>query len=210
MKPEADKDILAYERELESRGFRLIAGTDEAGRGPLAGPVVAAAILLPLDEASLIPGVRDSKKLTEKKREALFPVLKEKAIAWGIGYALPDEIDAINIREASRLSMKRAVESLSVQPDFLLVDAEKNLDVAMQQAGIVHGDDLSYLIGAASVIAKVTRDHWMLEIDREFPQYGFAKHKGYGTKDHMAALDAYGPCRWHRETFIKNWRAGRP
>ncbi len=204
-----DKDILAYERELLAKGYRLIAGTDEAGRGPLAGPVVAAAIVLPLDEDSIIPGVRDSKKLTEKKREALFPILKEKALAWAVGYALPDEIDAINIKAASRLSMKRAVEALCVQPDFLLVDAEKDLDVSMPQAGIIHGDDLSYLIGAASVIAKVTRDHWMEEIDKEFPQYGFSKHKGYGTKDHMAALDEYGPCRWHRETFIRNWRASR-
>ncbi len=204
-----DKDILAYEKELQSKGFRLIAGTDEAGRGPFAGPVVAAAIILPLQEDLLIPGVKDSKKLTEKRRESLFPILKEKAIAWGVGYALPDEIDAINIKQASRLSMKRAVENLSVQPDFLLVDAEKDLDVSMSQAGIIHGDDLSYLIGAASVIAKVTRDHWMLEIDREFPQYGFARHKGYGTRDHIAALDEYGPCRWHRESFLKNWRASR-
>jgi len=202
-----DKDIFAYEMQLFREGYRLIAGTDEAGRGPLAGPVVSAAIILPLDEQLRIPGVRDSKKLSEKKRDALYDILISQAIAYGIGYSSPEEIDRINIREASRLSMKRAVENLEIVPDFLLVDAEKNLDVSMPQMGIIKGDDVSYLIGAASILAKVTRDRWMLQIHEEYPQYDFAKHKGYGTKAHMQALDQYGPCPWHRESFLKKWRA---
>ena len=172
-----------YENIKYAAGYTAVCGCDEAGRGPLCGPVVAAAVILPRDID--IPGLNDSKKLTEKKREALFEVIKEKAIAYAVAEASPEEIDEINILNASMLAMRRAVEALSVPADF------------------VKGDSLSMSIAAASILAKVTRDRGCAELDRLYPEYGIAKHKGYPTKEHMDAVRAYGPSPIHRKTFLK-------
>ena len=166
----------------------LIAGVDEAGRGPLAGPVVAAAVIL--DPMRPIAGLRDSKKLTEEARETLAPVIKEKALDWSVAHATVEEIDELNILQATMLAMKRAVMGLTVRP---------NIDIAVN--AIVGGDDKVAAISAASIIAKTTRDQWLIELDKEHPEYGFAKHKGYGTAEHLAALEKYGPLPAHRKTF---------
>ena len=187
------------ERERWQLGVRL-AGVDEAGRGPLAGPVVAACVAMPPEP--LLMDVNDSKKVSEKKREALYDEIYRVAQAVGVGVASVEEIETLNIKNAARLAMKRAIEA--AHPDRILVDAERDLDVDVPQEGIVHGDAECYCIAAASIIAKVTRDRMMLELDREYPQYGFAQHKGYGTAAHYEALRAYGPCPAHRRLFIRS------
>ena len=187
------------ERECWQLGVRL-AGVDEAGRGPLAGPVVAACVAMPPEP--LLMDVNDSKKVSEKKREALYDEIYRVAQAVGVGVASVEEIETLNIKNAARLAMKRAIEA--AHPDRILVDAERDLDVDVPQEGIVHGDAECYCIAAASIIAKVTRDRMMLELDREYQQYGFAQHKGYGTAAHYEALRAYGPCPAHRRLFIRS------
>ena len=187
------------ERECWALGVRL-AGVDEAGRGPLAGPVVAACVAMPPEP--LLMDVNDSKKVSEKKREALYEEIFRVAQAVGVGVASVEEIETLNIKNAARLAMKRAIEA--ARPDRILVDAERDLDVDMPQEGIVHGDAECYCIAAASIVAKVTRDRMMLELDREYPQYGFSQHKGYGTAAHYEALRAYGPCPAHRRLFIRS------
>ena len=187
------------ERECWQLGVRL-AGVDEAGRGPLAGPVVAACVAMPPEP--LLMDVNDSKKVSEKKREALYDEIYRVAQAVGVGVASVEEIETLNIKNAARLAMKRAIEA--AHPDRILVDAERDLDVDVPQEGIVHGDAECYCIAAASIVAKVTRDRMMLELDREYPQYGFAQHKGDGTAAHYEALRAYGPCPAHRRLFIRS------
>ena len=185
-------------------GYSVICGIDEAGRGPLAGPVCAAAVILPPDTE--IEGLNDSKKLTAKKREALYDIITEEAVAYGIAFASEKEIDEINILQATFLAMKRATEKLQVRPDLVLVDGNQEPDLnGLPVETIVKGDSLSANIAAASILAKVTRDRFMLEQDKIYPEYGFAMHKGYGTKAHYAALTEYGPCPIHRQTFLKKF-----
>lgn len=195
--------MLEYERALYAKGYEFICGIDEAGRGPLCGPVVAAAVILKKDDH--IEGVNDSKKLTEKKREELFEIIKERAVAWSVGIVDEETIDRINILEATRLAMKRAVEGLRQKPDFALVDAEKKVPIDVPYSPIIKGDALSESIAAASIIAKVTRDHMIIELDKEYPEYGFAKNKGYGTKEHTEAILKYGLCKAHRRSFCKKF-----
>ena len=190
-----------YENIRYNEGYTAVCGTDEAGRGPLCGPVVAAAVILPRDVE--IEGLNDSKKLTEKKREKLFDIIKEKAVAYAIAEASPAEIDEINILNASMLAMKRAIEALPVKADFALIDGNCSRGFDIPTETIVKGDSLSVSIAAASILAKVTRDRQCLELDREYPQYGIAKHKGYPTKDHMDAVRKYGPAPIYRMTFLK-------
>ncbi|MBQ1902158.1 MAG: ribonuclease HII [Lachnospiraceae bacterium] len=183
--------------------FHVICGIDEAGRGPLAGPVVAGAVVFPADTD--ITGINDSKKLTEKKREELYDLIMENAVSVGIGMASPQRIDEINILQATYEAMREAISKLSVTPDLLLNDAVTIPELPMKQVAIVKGDAKSVSIGAASIIAKVTRDRLMYEYDKVMPEYGFAKHKGYGTKEHIEAIKKYGPSPIHRTTFIKNF-----
>lgn len=190
-----------YENIKYAEGYTAVCGTDEAGRGPLCGPVVAAAVILPRDIE--IEGLNDSKKLTEKKREKLFEVIKEKAVAYAIAEASPAEIDEINILNASMLAMKRAIEALPVKADFALIDGNCSRGFNIPTQTIVKGDSLSVSIAAASILAKVTRDRQCLELDREYPEYGIAKHKGYPTKDHMDAVRKYGPAPIYRMSFLK-------
>ena len=182
--------MLSYEQELYKKGIKLIAGTDEVGRGPLVGPVVAAAVILP--ENYFLEGIDDSKKLTEKKREKYFDIINKDAIAVGIGIVDAKTIDEINILEASRLAMKKAIESLKIKPEYILSDAMKLDNQDIPYTDIIHGDALSESIAAASIIAKVTRDRMMYDLDKEHPEYGFAKHKGYPTKLHLENLEKYG------------------
>lgn len=195
--------MLEYERELYSKGYENICGIDEAGRGPLCGPVVAAAVILKKDDH--IEGVNDSKKLTEKKREVLFEEIKERAVAYSVGIVDEQTIDEINILEATRLAMKKAVEGLQVKAEYALVDAEKKVPIDIPYTPIVKGDALSESIAAASIIAKVTRDHMIMELDKEYPEYNFAKNKGYGTKEHTEAIKKYGLCKIHRRSFCKKF-----
>ncbi len=183
-----------------NKGISHLCGTDEAGRGPLAGPVVAAACIL--KPGAVIDGLDDSKKLTEKKREALFDVIIDNCVTYGIALSKPTEIDDINILNASLLAMRRAVSMLSVKPDLILVDGNKAYGFASPAEAVVKGDGKSLSIAAASVLAKVTRDRLCASLDRIYPQYGFAKHKGYPTKDHMVAVFEYGPCPEHRTSFL--------
>lgn len=176
-----------------------IAGVDEAGRGPLAGPVFAAAVILPPN--LVIKGLTDSKKLTEKKREELFDIIQEKAIAWAIGQAAVHEIDTINILQAALLAMKRAVEGLKIVPDLALIDGNQAPVLACETRTIIQGDLTEPVISAASVLAKVSRDREMVMLDQQYPQYGFAKHKGYATVDHISALEMHGPSKIHRVSF---------
>ena len=187
----------------DSLGLRLICGLDEAGRGPLAGPVCAAAVILP--EHLQIPGLNDSKKLTDKKRRELFPVIQEQAIAYGIGLASESEIDEINILQATFLAMRRALEQLTVRPEIALIDGNRETDFGLPVKTVVKGDSLSANIAAASILAKVTRDNIMVELAQQYPEYGFEIHKGYGTKAHYEALRTYGPCPIHRKTFLKKF-----
>ena len=186
-----------------AEGVKVICGVDEAGRGPLAGPVCAAAVILP--EHLEIPGLTDSKKLTDKKRRELYPVIKEQAIAYGIGFATEQEIDEINILQATFLAMQRALDQLSVKPELALIDGNREKDFGIPVKTVVKGDSLSANIAAASVLAKVTRDDLMVEMAEKYPQYGFEIHKGYGTKVHYAALTEHGPCPAHRMSFLKKF-----
>lgn len=190
------------EKEYISDGFSCICGVDEAGRGPLAGPVCAAAVILPV--GVVIPGLDDSKKLTEKKREALYDVIKETAVSYGIAFASENEIDEMNILNATFLAMKRAVEKLGVKPDLALIDGNQKPHTGINEVTVIKGDGKSMSIAAASVLAKVTRDRYMLELDKKYPQYEFKKHKGYGTKLHYEKLLEYGISDVHRKTFLKN------
>ena len=183
--------------------IQVICGVDEAGRGPLAGPVCAAAVILPRDLE--IPGLTDSKKLTDKKRRELFPVIQEQAIAYGIGFATEQEIDEINILQATFLAMQRALDQLNVKPDLALIDGNREKDFGLPVKTVVKGDSLSANIAAASVLAKVTRDNLMVEMAETYPQYGFEIHKGYGTKAHYAALREHGASPIHRMTFLKKF-----
>ncbi len=193
--------MLDYEKKFNCK---LIAGVDEVGRGPLAGPVVCACVIMPMESEKIIEGVNDSKKLSAKKREELFDKIVDIAISYSIVEIDEKKIDEINILQATKLGMKRAVENLKVMPDLVLVDAVK-IDVALPQENIIKGDALSYNIAAASILAKVHRDRMMENFDMKYPEYGFAKHKGYGTKAHIEALKKYGKCEIHRETFIKKF-----
>lgn len=199
----ADKNMWAIEDSLYSEDIRMICGIDEAGRGPLAGPVCAAAVILPPHLE--IPGLDDSKKLTDKRRRELMPVIKEQAIAYGIGFASHDEIDQINILQATFLAMERALAQLQVKPDFALIDGNREKDFGVPVKTVVKGDSLSANIAAASVLAKVTRDDLMEAMAVDYPQYGFEIHKGYGTKAHYAALTEHGPSPIHRITFLKKF-----
>ena len=189
------------EEKMSAEGYNAICGVDEAGRGPLSGPVCAAAVIMP--HGLVIEGLNDSKKLTAKKREKLFDIIIQNAVAYGIGLASPEEIDAINILNADMLAMKRAIEALQIPADFALVDGNIARDLPIPAMPVIKGDALSYSIAAASVLAKVTRDRLCLEDDKNYPEYGFAKHKGYGTKEHMDALRRLGPSPIHRKSFLK-------
>ena len=191
------------EEEFFGKGIKVIAGVDEAGRGPLAGPVCAAAVILP--PSVDIPGLNDSKKLSDKQRRTLMPIIQEKALAYGIAFATEAEIDRINILQATFLAMQRAVSQLPVKPELLLIDGNRKCDFGIDAQTVIHGDSLSASIAAASVLAKVTRDDYMLEQAQKYPQYGFEVHKGYGTKAHYAALEAHGHCGIHRLTFLKKF-----
>lgn len=203
MKTEVKIDWLKYENEAKADGFNVVCGIDEAGRGPLAGPVCAAAVILP--DGCIIDGVNDSKKLTEKKREQLFDVIKETAVAYSIATADEKEIDKINILQATYLAMNRAFCGLSVRSDMALVDGNRDPGLGIPTRTIVKGDANSMSIAAASILAKVTRDRFMLEMDKKYPEYQFAKHKGYGTKLHYEMLDKYGPSEIHRMTFLRKY-----
>ena len=196
-------DKLFYERKLYEDGYRYICGVDEVGRGPLAGPVVCAAVIMPLDE--LIDGVDDSKKLTAKRREKLDILIRERAIAYAICRVEPQVIDEINILQATRLCMKNAVKKLSVKPDFVLTDGNMTLDISIPQQSVIGGDAASYSIGAASVIAKVNRDALMDEYAKEYPFYEFEKNKGYGTEVHISAIKEHWLSPIHRRSFTKKW-----
>ncbi len=193
----------SIENEFAAKGFKLICGIDEAGRGPLAGPVYAAAVILP--EGCEIEGLNDSKKLTEKKREALFDVICEKALYWGIGSADEKEIDEINILQADFLAMRRAVEKMGVKPDLALVDGNQKPHIAdgVEEVTVIKGDAKSMSIAAASILAKVSRDRYMLEMDKKYPEYEFSRHKGYGTKLHYEKIAEYGISEIHRKSFLK-------
>lgn len=191
---------LEFEHKMQAKGYKLVAGVDEVGRGPLAGPVCVACVIMPLDD--IIDGIDDSKKLSEKKREMLFDKIMQKAIACQIEYVDEKTIDKINILEATKLAMKRAIENMGIMPDIVLVDAVKNLDVNVPTLPIIHGDALSYSIGAASIVAKVSRDRLMCELAKKYPEYGFEKHKGYGTKQHIEAIKKYGVLDIHRKSFL--------
>jgi ribonuclease HII len=198
------KELKKDEEKLHLDGVELIAGIDEAGRGPLAGPVVVGIAIMPKD--SMIEGVNDSKKVSEKKREKLYDQITQEAIAWNVGMADQNEIDEINILNATKLALTRAIEGLKIKPDLILVDALTNIDTkGIPYKSIIKGDAKEYSIAAASILAKVTRDRMMREYDEIYPQYGFSGHKGYGTAKHIAAIKEYGPCTLHRKTFIKNF-----
>lgn len=192
-----------YENAAKSGGFKLVCGVDEAGRGPLAGPVCAAAVILPED--AVIEGLNDSKKLSEKKREALYDVIKGKAIAFCVAYGTLEEIETLNILQATFLAMNRAIDGLAVKPDFALIDGNRvPKDIKIPCETVVKGDGKSMSVAAASILAKVTRDRLMLEYDKKYPEYDFKKHKGYGTKEHTELIKKYGPCEIHRMSFLKN------
>ncbi len=196
-------NMWAIEDGFYEQGTAVICGVDEAGRGPLAGPVCAAAVILPPHLE--IPGLTDSKKLTDKKRRELFPLIREHALAFGIGLASAQEIDEINILQATFLAMERALKQLSVRPDLALIDGNREKDFGIPVKTVVKGDGLSMNIAAASVLAKVTRDDLMLELAQTYPAYGFDIHKGYGTKAHYEALREHGPCPIHRNSFLKKF-----
>jgi len=195
-------DMLQFEKEYISQGKKLVAGIDEAGRGPLAGPVVVASVIMPMD--NIIEGINDSKKLSEKKRNLLFEKIKEVALAYHIEVIDEKVIDEINILNATKLGMKNCIDKLSLVPDVVLIDAVK-IDSDVQTVSIIKGDAKSYSIAAASILAKVYRDNMMLQYDKEYPIYNFAKHKGYGTKAHIDTIKQHGICPIHRRTFVKNF-----
>ena len=197
----SEQNMWEIEESLYSDGLNVICGVDEAGRGPLAGPVYAAAVILPPNLE--IPGLTDSKKLSDKKRRELFPVIQEQAVAYGIGSASEQEIDEINILQATFLAMRRALAQLTVTPDLVLIDGNRATDFGLPVKTVVKGDSLSANIAAAAVLAKVSRDDWMLEMAKQYPQFGFEIHKGYPTRAHYDALRAHGPCPIHRMSFLK-------
>ncbi len=196
-------NLWEIENSLYEEGYQAICGVDEAGRGPLAGPVCAAAVILP--KGLVLPGLNDSKKLTDKKRRELFPIIKEQAIAYGIGLASHEEIDEINILRATYLAMERAIAQLEGKADFALIDGNRAKDFGLPVKTVIKGDSLSASIAAASVLAKVTRDDIMLEMAEKYPEYGFEVHKGYGTKAHYEALREHGHCEIHRLSFLKKF-----
>mgnify|MGYP004504774533 CR=1 FL=1 len=197
-------ELKKQEKELENKGFKYICGIDEAGRGPLAGPVVVASVIMPED--SMIEGVNDSKKISEKKREKLYDQIIEEAICYGVGIIGQDEIDEINILNATKKGLTMSLKELTTKPDLIIVDALTHIDtMGIPYESIIKGDAKCYSIAAASIIAKVTRDRIMREWDKVYPEYGFERHKGYGTAAHIAAIKEYGPCPIHRETFIKHF-----
>ena len=198
-------NLWEIEEGLHAEGIELICGVDEAGRGPLAGPVCAAAVILP--DHLEIPGLNDSKKLTDKKRRELMPIIKEQAAAWGIAFASEAEIDKLNILQATFLAMRRAMDQLAVRPDLALIDGNRETDFGLPVKTVIHGDALSANIAAASVLAKVTRDDLMIEMAEKYPQYGFEIHKGYGTRAHYGALEQFGACPIHRQSFLKKFYA---
>ena len=198
----------SYERQAFAKGYKFICGVDEAGRGPLAGPVCAAAVILPLDVE--IGGLNDSKKLSEKKREELFPIIKEKALSYSVAFASVEEIEEHNILNATYLAMNRAIEGLSIPANFALIDGNRApADISVPCETVVKGDSKAMSIAAASVLAKVTRDRLMLEIDRQYPQYNFKKHKGYGTREHTDLILKYGVSPVHRPSFLKKILGGK-
>ena len=196
-------DWLEFEKNAKENGYAAVCGVDEAGRGPLAGPVYAAAVILP--EGCIIEGVNDSKKLTEKKREALFDIIKEKALSYCVATASEKEIDEINILNATYLAMQRAIEGLEIKADYAMIDGNRMPKLDIDGECIVKGDGKSMSIAAASILAKVSRDRYMLEMAEKYPQYQFEKHKGYGTKLHYEMLDEFGPSEIHRQSFLKTW-----
>lgn len=205
-------DLWAYEQEQWAGGAETVCGVDEAGAGPLAGPVYAAAVILPREIE--LPGLDDSKKLTEKKREELYAAITAGADAWSVARAEVAEIDGTDILNARILAMQRAIDGLRIKPDFALIDGNRDhgsrCAISTPHCTIIKGDGKSASIAAASILAKVSRDHFVsTELDRQYPQYGFARHKGYGTKLHYEMLDLYGPCPAHRKTFLKKWEAKR-
>ena len=202
-------DELICEKEYFEKGYRLVAGADEVGRGPLAGPVVAAAVILPLQEEKRILGIDDSKKLSKKKREYLAEKIKEAAVAYAIEEVCEETIDEINILQATRLAMKHAIEKLSPAPDFVLTDGNMTLDIAIPQRCIVKGDALVASIGAASILAKVYRDQLMERYANIYPYYGFESNSGYGTKKHIGAIKEVGICKIHRKTFVAKFWDGK-
>ena len=205
-------DLWTPEREQWNNGYALLCGVDKAGAGPLAGPVYAAAVILSREIE--IPGLNDSKKLTSKKREALYDLITARAEAWSVAFATAEEIDELDILNARMLAMNRAIDGLPLKPDLCLIDGNRDhgsrVSIEAPHVTLVGGDGKSASIAAASILAKVSRDRYVSqELDSLYPRYGFAKHKGYGTKAHYAALDEYGPCPAHRKTFLKKWEARR-
>lgn len=194
-------DWLEFEKEALAKGYKSVSGVDEAGRGPLAGPVCAAAVILP--EGVIIDGVNDSKKLSEKKRESLFDVIREQALSYSIAYATVDEIEEINILNATMLAMRRAIDGLDIKADYAMIDGNKIPPIDIDAECIVKGDAKSMSIACASILAKVSRDRLLYKYAEEYPMYGFDKHKGYGTKVHREAILKYGPCPYHRKSFLK-------
>lgn len=194
-------DMWEIENSFHNEGFNVICGVDEAGRGPLAGPVCAAAVILP--QNLIIEGLDDSKKLSEKKREQLFDIIKTEAISYGIAFSSVKEIETLNILGATYLAMNRAIKQLNTQVDLALIDGNRSKEILVNNRTIVKGDSLCACISAASILAKVTRDRYMYELSEKYPQYGFDKHKGYGTKDHYAAIREYGISDVHRQSFLK-------
>lgn len=203
MKHEEPIDLWVYEREAFAGGVKLVCGVDEAGRGPLAGPVCAAAVILPPGIG--IPGLNDSKKLTDKKRRELYDIITEQAVSFGVAFAGEQEIDEINILQATFLAMERALAQLKVRPDLALIDGNREKNFGLPVKTVIKGDSLSANIAAASVLAKVTRDDFMVRQAEIYPQYGFEIHKGYGTRAHYAALEQYGACPIHRMSFLKKF-----
>ena len=194
-------DWLEFEKEALAKGYKSVCGVDEAGRGPLAGPVCAAAVILP--EGVIIDGVNDSKKLSEKKRESLFDVIREQALSYSIAYATVDEIEEINILNATMLAMRRAIDGLDIKADYAMIDGNKIPPIDIDAECIVKGDAKSMSIACASILAKVSRDRLLYKYAEEYPMYGFDKHKGYVTKVHREAILKYGPCPYHRKSFLK-------
>ncbi len=193
--------MVNFDKQFLDENVKIIAGIDEAGRGPLAGPVSVAGVIMPLDDKDIIEGINDSKKLTEKKREKLFDRIIEKAVSYHIEFVDVETIDSINILNATKLGMKKCIEALNPVPDLVLIDAVK-LEEKVKTVGIIKGDAQSYNIACASILAKVARDRLMVQLDEIYPEYNFKKHKGYGTKEHIEALKKYGKCDIHRNSFI--------
>jgi ribonuclease HII len=192
-------NLYKYENELYDEGYENICGVDEAGRGPLAGPVVVAACILP--PFLKIDGINDSKKLTEKKREALYKIIVKNALAYSVVFISEKDVDELNIYQATKKGMLKAIEDIKVKPDYVLIDAMPLGELEIEHLSLIHGDALSASVAAASILAKVSRDHYMEKMDFKYPNYGFKKHKGYGTKEHLLALEKYGPCKIHRKTY---------